>query len=72
MNRYCVEVIGKGIGLITADSLEDATQRIRILEGINNVKSVRLATKADIQWIAGMGGRIPEWPTPAPTREEGT
>ena len=29
-------------------------------EGTNHAQSVKLATKADIAWVEGMGGYVPE------------
>lgn len=55
---YKVELFGGYVGLIDADSLEEANIKARIDQGRANVERVALANDEDIQWNRGMGGQV--------------
>jgi hypothetical protein len=56
---YVVE-LQNAIGLFTGSNLAAARREAIEEEGRKNVKSVRPATQADLDWVAGMGGFVPE------------
>lgn len=56
---FQVELHGGTVGLVAARNLEAARRKALAEEGSSNVKNVRLATQAEVDWIQGMGGRIP-------------
>jgi len=60
MPLYYIEIEGGNCGIREAKNKEQAWRDLLREEGTSNAKSVRLATKEDISWIAGMGGCIPE------------
>lgn len=56
---FQVELYGGTVGLVAARNLQAARRKALAEEGSSNVKNVRLATQAEVDWIQGMGGRIP-------------
>lgn len=58
MSLYYVETVF-GCGLREARSITQArSQAIREI-GTDNFKSIRKATKKDVDWVRGMGGHVP-------------
>lgn len=60
MNIYKVNLYGGYIGLLAAASLEEARKKAMSEQGSANVTNVSLASENDIEWVRGMGGRVPE------------
>lgn len=56
---YCVEVRGS-IGLTAARTLGSAQARALRELGTDAGPRVRHATRADVEWVSGMGGHVPE------------
>jgi hypothetical protein len=57
---YAVEIHGGFISLIAADSFEQARKQALADDGSGNVKSVKLASEEDIDWVRAMNGYVPE------------
>lgn len=49
-----------GCGIRTAKDEEDVMRQMATEVGTDNVSTIREATPADIEWVRGMGGIIPE------------
>ena len=59
MALYYVET-GRGCCIRRVHSAEQAEQEVlREVGAREGVKNVRKATKRDIEWVRGMGGRVP-------------
>lgn len=56
---FQVELHNGQVGLVAARNINAARAQALREEGSSNVKHVRLATQAEVDWIQGMGGRIP-------------
>lgn len=56
---YKVSLYGGYVGMISAESLEQAHRIALSEQGSANVQSVTLANKEDIAWVKGMGGQVP-------------
>jgi hypothetical protein len=52
---HYIGLVGLGCGL-TTECKRDALRRI----GIDNVATFRPATQADVDWVKGMGGYVPD------------
>lgn len=55
---YVIETWG-GMCIYDARSIRSARKAALEREGYDNLKSVRRATEADVAWVAGMGGYVP-------------
>lgn len=60
--RIYLTDIGSHVTLDLASSLRAARSAALKEHGTRNVTAVRLATEADIEWVRGMGGRVPKVP----------
>lgn len=47
------------VGLIAARNINAARSQANREEGASNVKRVRLATQAEVDWVQGFGGHVP-------------
>lgn len=59
-NVYKVVLHGGFVGLIGADSLEQARRTANLEQGLTNVSSVSMATEQDIEWVMALGGKVPK------------
>ena len=56
---YKVVLYGGYVGLISAESMDEAREIAMSEQGSVNVQGVGLASEQDIEWVKGMGGPIP-------------
>lgn len=57
---FYVSISGRGCGLRAAKD-EDAVRDMMAREaGTDNIQEIREATDKDIDWVKGMGGRVPQ------------
>lgn len=57
---YKVTLYGGYVGLIEADSIEQANKDARCDQGRANVQRVELASEEDVQWVTAIGGPVPK------------
>ena len=62
MKIYKAVLYGGYVGLLMANSLEEARKSALSEQGSSNVQSVSLASEDDINWVKTMGGFVPELP----------
>jgi hypothetical protein len=48
-----------GCGLRAAKDIKQAHKEELAASGTNHFKSIREATKEDVEWVSGMGGHVP-------------
>jgi len=60
MRLYYVTISGGLCGLVSAKSVTQARAQALREHGYSNVYDVRRATEGDVNWIATMGGRVPD------------
>lgn len=59
MPYYYVETM-QGCGIRSATNIQQARKSALAESGTSNFKSIRKATKSDVEWVRAMGGYIPE------------
>lgn len=56
---YYVET-DRGCGLRAAQNIQQAQEEEIRATGTYGFKGIRLATQADVDWVGGMGGHVPD------------
>ena len=61
MPYYYLETM-QGCGIRCAANIQQARKNALVESGTFNFKSIRKATKRDIEWVRAMGGHVPDEP----------